>query len=190
MARLDPAVQSVAASMAWTGSWFEVDVAIDPFGVESASDALRAQVAAQLDRVRRVGHDVAIPVARVVPLVIEIAVCVKDDYLAAHVRAAVRDRLGSRPLADGSVGLFHPDRLSFGQDVYVSQIVAEAQRVDGVRHVEVTRLERFPGHPKQPDPAALLSGVLEMRPTEIAQVANDPSFPEHGTLTFVMGGGR
>jgi hypothetical protein len=189
-ARLDAAVQSVAPSLAWTGSWFEVDVAVDPFGAESASEELRARVRARLDAVRRVGHDVAVPAARVVPIDVTLSVCVEDDHLAAHVRAAVRDRLGSRALRDGSLGFFHPDRLRFGQDIYVSQLVAEAQRVDGVRHVEVTRLERFPGDPDAPNSTALLSGVLEMRPTEIAVVADDPSFPEHGTLTLNMRGGR
>src|SRR5262249_20669718 len=107
-ARLDPALQSVAASLSWTGSWFEADVAIDPFGAESASPALRASVADRLESVRRLGHDVAVPAAHTVPLVVEVSVCVKDDYLASHVRAALRDRLGSRALPDGTVGLFHP----------------------------------------------------------------------------------
>ena len=138
---------------------------------------------------RRIGHDVGVVPARGVPLAIEIAVCVKDGYLAAHVLADVRARLGRRRLRDGTLGFFHPDNLTFGQGVAVSRLIAAVQAVDGVRHVEVTRLERFPGG-KDPDRTAIALGELRLRANEIAQVDDDPDYPEHGTLVVTVGGGR
>ena len=34
------------------------------------------------------------------------------------------------------------------------------------------------------------NGVLPLGPFEIAQVDNDPNYPEHGHFTLVMQGGR
>jgi uncharacterized protein (UPF0147 family) len=36
----------------------------------------------------------------------------------------------------------------------------------------------------------IANGVLPLSPTEIAQLNNDPNFPEHGRLEITMGGGR
>ncbi len=60
------------------------------------------------------------------------------------------------------------------------------QAVDGVESVELTKLERrFEG------PAGeLAAGVLRLGPHEIAQLDNDPNFPERGRLALDMRGGR
>jgi hypothetical protein len=87
---------------------------------------------------------------------------------------------------DGSLGLFHPDRFTFGSPVYLSAIVAAAQGVEGVQSVTAQAFQR------QRDDAssALDTGVLPMGRLEIAQLDNDPSFPEHGVLELTFGGGK
>jgi hypothetical protein len=45
-------------------------------------------------------------------------------------------------LPDGRRGVFHPDNFTFGQPVYLSQIYAAAQAIDGVASVDVTQFER------------------------------------------------
>jgi hypothetical protein len=86
----------------------------------------------------------------------------------------------------GNAGLFHPDQLTFGGAIYVSKLVAAAQAVDGVDHVEVTRLKRLHRRPAGgPVPALLPVGEME-----IAQMDNDPNYPEHGLLKLIMRGGR
>jgi hypothetical protein len=186
----NPALQGAAATLAWTGSWYEVDVAVDPLRSDEPSATLLASIDRMLEPYRRVGHDLAVVAARYVPLAVELTVCVEDGYLAARVLAALRDRFGARQGADGSKGFFHPDNLTFGQDIAVSRLVAAAQSIDGVRHAEVTRLERAPPRPGALDPTAIVAGVLQLAPDEIAQVDNDPTYPEHGTLSFVLRGGR
>ncbi|MBS0583132.1 MAG: putative baseplate assembly protein [Proteobacteria bacterium] len=185
LAEQDARLQRANAQLNWTGSWYEADVAIDPLGSEDASPALRAQIDRQLEAYRRVGHDLAVRPAIYVPLAITLQICVLPDYLRGHVQAALADALGNRRLADGSLGFFHPDRLSFGEDVYASDLIAAAQRVEGVQSVNLLELRRQDEAAADPPP-----GVLELASSEIAQVDNDPDFPEHGQLKLRMGGGR
>jgi hypothetical protein len=102
------------------------------------------------------------------------------------VEADLRNLFSTRLLADGGAGLFHPDQLSFGEDIYLSRLVAAAQAVTGVQNVVVTRLQRLSERSNQ----ELENGVLHLGPDEIGRLDNDPSRPENGRLTLDMRGGR
>src|SRR5262249_25129939 len=148
---------------------------------------LAARVKKSLYPYRRIGHDIAVSGARYVPLDIEIDVCVLPDFLVGHVEGALLDRFSSGVRRDGQPGFFHPDRLGLGQPLYLSALIAEAQAVTGVAHVRVSKLERLDIGERT---SALDDGVLEIGPQEIAQLDNDPDFPDRGLLTFTFGGGR
>jgi hypothetical protein len=106
--------------------------------------------------------------------------------LRGQVRAALLAVLGSGTLPDGSLGLFHPDRLSFGEAIRASRIVAAAEAVAGVESVQVTALQRlFEG-----DGGELDAGTLKLRALEIAELDNDPARPENGRLVLELRGGR
>ncbi|TFW31746.1 putative baseplate assembly protein [Massilia horti] len=194
LAQQDERLQRAAADLSWTGSWYEARVAIDPLGAEAAEPALLAQVDAMLQPYRRIGHDLAIAPARYVPVALSLQVCVLPHYTRGEVRGRLLQVLGNRRLADGSTGLFHPDNLSFGEGLYLSPIVAAVAAVEGVQNVTVLRFERADqgGDPAvAADPGAPINtGVLALGPMEIAQLDNDPDFPENGTLTLLLGGGR
>ncbi|WP_328609099.1 putative baseplate assembly protein [Amycolatopsis sp. NBC_00345] len=177
LAGQDPGVQRAAADLRWTGSWYEAQVGLDPLGTEVAPDWLLDEVRVGLYPYRRIGHDLAVSSATLVPLDLALHVEVLSDYLAGHVRAALR-----RALA----GFFAPDNLTFGTPVRVSQVVAVVAAVPGVRHAEVTRLQRQFGPPG----TALDTGVLPIGPLEVAQLDDDPSRPENGLLTLDLAGGR
>jgi hypothetical protein len=98
-------------------------------------------------------------------------------------------------LPDGALGFFHPDNLTFGDGVYVSRLLATVQGIPGVQDAMVTELERF--ELSEPDPAVDLEGeelpvnsALLLGPFEIAQLDNDPDFPENGLLILTVRGGR
>jgi hypothetical protein len=179
-------LQRTAATLLWNGSWYEALVVVDHKGKAEADVALRDEITQHLHRYRRIGHDVSVQSARLVPLHIELLVCVHPHYLRGHVKAALLDLFSSRALSDGSQGLFHPDRLSFGEGVNLSYLVAAAQAVTGVESVEVKRLERLYEGPN----GEIEAGVLPLGSLEVAQLDNDPSFPEHGKLTLTVEGGR
>jgi hypothetical protein len=179
-------VQRAAATLRWTGSWYEVLVAVDPQGKREADDDLLHAIAGYLYRYRCIGHDLIVAPARYVPLDIEIIVCVLPNYLRGHVKAALLDLFSNRLLPDGRRGFFHPDNLTFGEGIYLSKLVAPAQAVVGVESVKVTKLQRRVERPNR----ELENGILSLSPLEIVRLDNDPSFPENGTLVLDVRGGR
>ncbi len=179
-------VQRAIASLCWNGSGYEVLVAVDPFGREVADDVLLKEIEDRLHRYRRIGHDLSVKSAQRVPLEIRLSVCVLPGYFRGHVKAALLAVFSNRLLPDGRLGFFHPDNLSFGDGIYLSRIVATAQAVTGVASVVVDELHRF----REPPAGEIESGLLPLKPLEIARLDNDPSFPENGLLTLNIGGGR
>lgn len=179
-------VQRAAANLRWAGSWYEMQVAVDPRGTEELNEPLFEEVGDSLAPPRRMGHDLAIKLARYVPLNLELSVCVLPQYLRGHVRAALSDLFSNRRLAGGGLGLFHPDNLTFGDSVYASKLVAAAQSVPGVETVQVTVLERL----WEGRNGEIEEGVLPLGPLEVARLDNDPSFPERGKLRLTLRGGR
>ncbi|GAC1619307.1 MAG: hypothetical protein NVS4B9_10000 [Ktedonobacteraceae bacterium] len=186
LAEQNPKVQRAAATLRWTGSWFEVLVAIDPRGSEEADQALLDEIAAYLERYRRMGYDLKVVATHYVALDIAMTICVQPNFLQGHVKAALLDIFSNRVLAGGRPGFFHPDNLTFGQGIAVSKLVATAQAVPGVQSVTVARLQRLFEGPN----GELEQEFLPIGPREIAQLDNDPSFPEQGIITFKMVGGR
>jgi hypothetical protein len=186
LAEQNPKVQNASAELVWTGSWYEADVAIDPLGTETLSGALLKQIRWSLEDYRRMGHDLEVTPARYVPIDLELLVCVLPDYQRAHVVKALLDLFSNRRLPGGKLGFFHPDNLTFGEPICVSKIVAAAQAVVGVECVTVTALHRLFEAPNH----ELSDGELPLAVDEIAQLDNDPNFPEHGVLKITARGGR
>lgn len=174
-------VQRASAALVWTGSWYEADVAIDPLGAVPAENAMLDAIGQELEVYRRIGHDLHVKTAEYVPLHLELDVCALPAFQRAHVKAALLEVFSNR-----AHGFFHPDRLSFGEPVLVSRIVALAQSVDGVECATVTVLQRLYQRPNR----EIDNGLLRLRSGEIARLDNDPDYPEHGKLIIHVKGGR
>jgi hypothetical protein len=181
-----PEVQRATATVRWTGSWRTVSVTADRLGGRTVDVPFEKRVRSHLERFRMAGHDLEIDPPRMVALEIAMHVRVQPGYFADQVREALLDVLSTRVMPDGRRGVFHPDRLTFGQAVYLSPLYAEAQAVDGVESVDITSFQRR----DQPGTAALDAGRILLNRLEIARLDNDPNFPEHGTLTLTLEGGR
>jgi hypothetical protein len=144
-----------------------------------AGVTLAERITEHVDSCRMAGVDLDIDGAVYVPLSIELEITVDDGRLAAEVERRTLDRLGS-------AGYFHPDRFTFGQDVLLSPLVAAATAVLGVRSVTVRRFQRAEGDTR----SRIADGVIPLGRLEIARCDNDPDFPDRGSLTLRMGGGR
>jgi hypothetical protein len=132
------------------------------------------------------GHDLHVMPARYVPLELTLEVCAQPHYQRAQVKAALLDVFSNRTLPHGRRGFFHVDNLSFGEGIYLSRIIALAHSVAGVASVQVTRLRRrFEAANHE-----LEDGVLRLHRDEIAQLDNDPDYPENGKLDIIVRGGR
>jgi hypothetical protein len=196
-ARKLPQVANAVAEFRWTGSWYTVFIAIDPRdpadlitepgGRTRLALELEQRVRAFLTRYKLAGYDLEIRSAQYVPLEIDLALCVAVDYFRGDVVQAVRQALSNRVNRDGSLGFFHPDRFTFGQSVYLSQLYAAVEAVEGVDSLIVTRFRRF----GKLDNGELQSGVLPIGAWEIARLDNDANFQENGVLHIsVRGGGK
>ncbi|MCE2945578.1 MAG: putative baseplate assembly protein [Betaproteobacteria bacterium] len=179
-------VQRAAARFRWTGSWHTVFVSADRRGGAAIDATFEARLRAHLERFRMAGYDLEVDGPRPVPLDVELFVCVKPGAFRADVQRAVERALSPTLDSDGRPGLFHPDAFGFGDPVYASRIVAAAQAVPGVESVRIDRFQRLHG----PSPASRAEGVIRTGPLEIAQLANDPNFPERGRLVVRCGGGQ
>jgi hypothetical protein len=191
-------VAHARARYAWTGSWRCVRVAIDPRGTDVLDEPLRQRIAAHLDAVRLIGEDLEVRAATYVPLDISMRLCAHPDYWPEDLRRALTLELSRGWTADGRMGLFHPDRWTFGQALHVSQLIGRALSVPGIGRVLDVRIRRLHGNHGPSletitipiDEALPVATRIDVRPFEIIQVANDPSRLETGRINFAISGGR
>lgn len=179
-------VSHAAAQYAWTGSWRTVRVTIDPSGGEELGDVLRDWVTRHLEAVRLLGEDLEIRPPNFVPLTIELVVCVDGEFWPRDVRAELLDAFSSGTTATGTTGFFHPDRWTFGQKLRASQLIGRALQVPGVSTVLDVRMKRWDA----PTPGFPAGDVIEVGPSEVIQVRNDPDHQEQGTISLQLKGGR
>ena len=182
----DPAVQRAAATLRWTGSWNTVFITVDRFGGRRLTGEVEEQLARHVDRYRMAGHDLEFDDPRFVSLELELFICVDARHFRSDVRRRLLDVLSGRDLPDGTRGLFHPDRFSFGQTIYLSPILAAARDVAGVESADVVAFHRQ----GSPDKRFLADGHMPLGRLEIARLDNDPNFPEHGVLRLDLRGGK
>lgn len=178
-----PGVGRAAAAYRWTGSWRAVRVTVDPAGALELGEELAADVFRHLDAVRLVGDDLEVRGPRFVPLEVAVHVCVDPRYWIRDVRFLLEAELSTGHAPDGSPAFFHPDRWTFGQPLRAAEIVARVQRVEGVHHVSSVHLRRMYD-------TAAAGALLEVGPSEIVRVENDPDHRERGVIELFFEGGR
>ena len=179
-----PMVQRAAATLRWTGSWHTIFLTVDRRGGLPVDADFEAVIRDFLEPWRMAGHDLEIDAPVYVSLEITLNVCVLPGYFRSDVKRALLGFFGSRRRADGSPGFFHPDNFTFGDSVYLSAILAAAQSVTGVRHVEAAIFRR------QGETTTVVPTELTTARLEIPRVENNPAVADHGIIGFTMKGGR
>lgn len=186
-------VQRAQATLRWTGSWHTMFITVDRKGGLPVDDAFRSRLRNFLEQFRLAGYDLEIEAPLFVSLDIAFTVCVAPGYFPGTVRGALLDAFSDRDLPDGRRGFFHPDNLTFGQPVYLSQIVAAALQVPGVRGVDTDDVPPLsPNHFRrwgQRSHGETAAGQINMARLEIARLDNDRNRPENGKIDFLMEGG-
>lgn len=163
-----------------------VQVLIDPYAAARDDPELAGQVYRHLLPYRRIGHVLEqVQSAEHVAIDLALAVTLAPHRRRGAVLRELLERFGTGVRADGRLGFFHPDILTPGQGIAVSAVVAAAVAVPGVVRVRVTTLREH--SPVPPTEAEIpVNDVLEMGPTQIARLDNDPDRPEHGVLTIEL----
>lgn len=180
-----PEVQRAVATRRWTGSWHTIFIAVDRFGGLPIDAEFETRLRDYLEPFRVMSQDIEIEAPRLVALDIALIVSVDPFYLRSSVQQELLEIFSDEMLADGSLGFFHPDNLTFGEPVYLSEIIATAMEVVGVVSVDTERFQRL-GQPAQGE---IENGVIPIGRLEIARLDNDPSAPQNGQIEFIMQGG-
>jgi predicted phage baseplate assembly protein len=182
----DASIQRAVGTFRWTGSWQTVFVTSDRKGGYPVDQSFRDSLDTCLERFRMAGHDLQIDSPQYVSLELAMTVCVKSDYLVGDVQRALLEVLSNRVLPNGKLGVFHPDNFTFGQTVFLSPLYADVEATAGVDSVTITKFQRQGINSE----AALEAGMLTLGRLEIARLDNDPNFPERGSVSLTMLGGR
>lgn len=186
VAESNPQVEQAVAELRWTGSWYTVFIAAEPVNAGNLTPALQKALTKTVNRYRLAGQDIQLESPQYVPLEIELTVCVDPDYFQADVKQALLLALGSGMQPNGQPGYFNPDNFAFGQTVYLSPIYVAARQVAGVTTVQA-KVFQPQGFSTQ---SYLNQGEIPLGPLQIAQMDNDPSYPNHGQLKLAMMGGK
>ncbi|MBS1912847.1 MAG: putative baseplate assembly protein [Bacteroidetes bacterium] len=185
MAERHPGVQKAQATLRWTGSWHTVFVTLDRTGGLAVDEPFREEMLSFLDTYRLIDRDVEVNGPSFVSLDIAMEVCVKEGYYRAPVKTALLKLFSNRMLANGTLGFFHPDNLTFNQPIYLSAMITAAADVPGVKWVTMKRFQRWGRRPN----GELDAGIIQIGRLEIARLDNDPSAPENGRIDITMKGG-
>jgi hypothetical protein len=154
-------------------------VVVDRFGGAAVRDdpIFSAALLAHLDPFRLAGYDLELRDPEYVPIELALRVCIVPSAFRAEVE---------RALVPALEALFDPDRLTFGDPVFLSTLHTAALAVDGVERVQPVRFQRFGRAPM----GELEAGVLGVGDLEVPRLDNDPSFPENGRIELQLEGGR
>ena len=163
-----------------------MQLSIDRLGGEPVDAAFADQIRDYVEPFRTAGHDLDVNGPSYVPLEIEVRVAVASDHFRSDVEAALLRLFSSHVLPDGSRGIFHPDNFTFGQPVYLSPLYAAAKKLDGVRSITIVKFQRQ----GRDSTDALQKGRLDVERLEIAQLDNDPNFPDRGVFRVSLEGGK
>jgi predicted phage baseplate assembly protein len=180
-------VESAAATLRWTGSWYTVFVAAEPTNGGLLSKTLRKSLTQYVNQYRLAGQDLKLEGPDYISLQIALTVCVDPSYFKSDVQQALMQVLGSGTQTNGQPGYFAAGTFQLGQNVYLSPIYAAARTVAGVTTVTATI---FQPQAVPSTNAFIQSGEIPIGPFQVARLANDPSLPANGQLTFNMQGGK
>lgn len=187
VAEQSPQVDKAVATLRWTGSWYTVFIAVEPQGAGNLTSTLQRSLKRNVERYHLAGQDLELDSPQYVPLQIELEVCVDPSYFQSDVQQSLLQVLGSGILSTGQKGLFYPDNFTFGQTVYLSPIYAAARSVAGVVAV---RAATFQPQGVNATTQYLDAGEIPIGPLQVARLANDPNYPNHGQLSLVLEGGK
>ncbi|MCH7575321.1 MAG: baseplate J/gp47 family protein [Candidatus Marinimicrobia bacterium] len=186
MAQRHPNVQNAAGILRWTGSWNTVYVLVDRSGGLQVDKNFKAEMGAFLERYRLAGHVLEIRGPQFVFLDIALEVHAKPGHLRSDLKRDLLDiSVGRGDQESGKKAIFHPDNFTFGQNVYLSQVVSAAAKIPGVESILPIRFQRW-GLPYKGEMEA---AVVQIDPLEVARLDNDPNAPEKGRIEFIMRGG-
>jgi predicted phage baseplate assembly protein len=178
----DGIVAKASATWVWTGERRAIHVTVGLVGGDVLTGPTTKRLMAKLDSERDTNHRLIIADYTRVPILVAARIVVLDRYVAARVLAAARAAL---------MATLSFEARGFGQPVYLSDVYATLQHIEGVEYVDVDTLDlksrdaavraahRIDDNLGQPQPRLLMLAARadrasgEVLPAELAVVEAD-----------------
>lgn len=173
-----PGVRRAAASLVWTGSWTTAFVYVEREGGRPFDPYFQSGLYAYLEPRVLAGTALRILEPRYLPLDIALTVYLPPDAQRFDVERALRLAFSSVD----PVGFFAVDRFTFGEPVFLSEVIACAAAVPGVTRVEVRRFERW----GQPARGEIAAGRIQPEPLEIVRAESVAGAPQLGGVEYQL----
>jgi hypothetical protein len=181
-----PGVSGARCVKTWNGSGVTVVVAVQRPGGRPVDAPFRAAVADFLGPSVLATHELEVRGPELVPLAIVLRIDVGEGQLRKPLRERLQRTLGDGVLEDGRRAFFHPDNFTFGQPVYLGDLIARALSVHGVADAEALEFRRR----GQPQGTAAPDGRIAIDRLEVAVCRSLPGDSRFGALELELRGGR
>lgn len=180
-----PEVRQAKVVRRFTGSFSTLFLYVDRRDGIAVDEAFRQRLLSFLEPYRLAGHDLRIEGPRFVPLDLSVAFTLVRGANAREAIDALSAALSDADLPGGGRGLFHPDRLYFGQSIYVSQILGTVMTVPGVQSARIQRFRRY----GSVDDSELSTQQLTFQSLELPRLRNRSGRPNRdGALELISEG--
>ncbi|HEV7669048.1 MAG TPA: putative baseplate assembly protein [Thermoanaerobaculia bacterium] len=173
-----PGVRRADASWVWTGSWTTAFVYVERENGRPFDRYFEAGLYAWLEPRVLAGTALRILPPCYLPLDIALVIHLRPAALRFDVERALRQAFS----AVDPAGFFAVDRFTFGQPVYLSEVIARAAAVSGVAGVQVLRFQRW----GQPPRGEIAAGCIQPEPLEIVRAESVAGAPQLGVVEFQM----
>jgi hypothetical protein len=189
-AQRHPEVLRAVATRRWTGSWYTVFLTVERAHGLPLDEPFRDEITGFIEQFRLAGEDLEIEPPIYVPLKLVLVVCVARGYFRDKIEQELKKVFSTGTRSDGKPAFFAPDQFTFGQPVYLSQVIAAAMSVAGVDWVDPTDPAFVFQRANEVPAGEIALGYLAMNRLEIAQCESSRSAPENGQITFIVNGGQ
>jgi hypothetical protein len=180
-----PWVKRAGTVFRWTGSWLTTFTTPEPVATEQIPIDDRISLVSLLNRYRMAGTESYVPDPDYVSIDLVIDLCALPSAFVADVKQTVTAALS--PTGPGAAtAYFAVSRFAFGQSLERSTLEAAIQAVPGVAGVTCIRYRLRDRSPVFGD----MGDIVAVGANQIIRCDNDPSRPNNGALTIVVGGGR
>lgn len=129
---------------------------------------------------RMVGSEVFLETAKSAPVTFSLSIRGKKGYFRSELKQALHLIFTS-----DKGGFFEPGKLGFGKDLFASDIIEAAMKIEGV---EVACLNRFKRVGAYPDRTA--DGVIKIADDEFVLCRNNHKNPSDGTYRITVNAGE
>lgn len=143
--------------------------------------SVRMVLRGYIDAFRMVGQEVILQDPDYIGIYMSLSVRVAANFFQSEMRHEITQVLGHGP-----GGFFEPGRLSFGEDLYASDVIEALMKLDGIENVCLNRFKRIGS--QFPDRAQ--DGFITVNGLEVAVCNNEAGKTQLGYYRLKLHGGR